>query len=276
MNYIDLNIRTNDSEQSEIFIAQLSDWPFDSFDDQEGVLHAYIRETDFAACREEVENLLQESGASFGTELIADRNWNEVWESNFEPIEVEGRCAIRAPFHVPRPDLPFDIVIMPKMAFGTGHHATTQLMVEEILDMPLDELCGLDMGSGTAVLSILAVKKGAARMDAIDIDQWAYANSRENIAANGLEDRITPRQGDASLLAGRRYDFVLANINRNILLADMPAYAAALVPGGDLVMSGFLEADTAAVTQAAAEQGMETVAAETREGWMMIRVKKKK
>ena len=205
MNYIDLNIRTNDSEQSEIFIAQLSDWPFDSFDDQEGVLHAYIRETDFAACREEVENLLQESGASFGTELIADRNWNEVWESNFEPIEVEGRCSIRAPFHVPRPDLPFDIVIMPKMAFGTGHHATTQLMVEEILDMPLDELCGLDMGSGTAVLSILAVKKGAARMDAIDIDQWAYANSRENIAANGLEDRITPRQGDASLLAGRRY-----------------------------------------------------------------------
>lgn len=134
MNYIDLNIRTNDSEQSEIFIAQLSDWPFDSFDDQEGVLHAYIRETDFAACREEVENLLQESGASFGTELIADRNWNEVWESNFEPIEVEGRCSIRAPFHVPRPDLPFDIVIMPKMAFGTGHHATTQLMVEEILD----------------------------------------------------------------------------------------------------------------------------------------------
>ena len=276
MNYIDLNIRTNDSEQSEIFIAQLSDWPFDSFDDQEGVLHAYIRETDFAACREEVENLLQESGASFGTELIADRNWNEVWESNFEPIEVEGRCSIRAPFHVPRPDLPFDIVIMPKMAFGTGHHATTQLMVEEILDMPLDELCGLDMGSGTAVLSILAVKKGAARMDAIDIDQWAYANSRENIAANGLEDRITPRQGDASLLAGRRYDFVLANINRNVLVADMPAYAAALVPGGDLVMSGFLEADTAAVTQAAAEQGMETVAAETREGWMMIRVKKKK
>ena len=92
MNYIDLNIRTNDSEQSEIFIAQLSDWPFDSFDDQEGVLHAYIRETDFAACREEVENLLQESGARFGTELIADRNRNEVWASNFEPIEVEGRC----------------------------------------------------------------------------------------------------------------------------------------------------------------------------------------
>ena len=107
-----------------------------------------------------------------------------MWESNFEPIEVEGRCSIRAPFHVPRPDLPFDIVIMPKMAFGTGHHATTQLMVEDLLDMPLDGLCGLDMGSGTAVLSILAVKKGAAWMDAIDIDQWAYANSRENIAAN--------------------------------------------------------------------------------------------
>ena len=171
MNYIDLNIRTNDSEQSEIFIAQLSDWPFDSFDDQEGVLHAYIRETDFAACREEVENLLQESGASFGTELIADRNWNEVWESNFEPIEVEGRCSIRAPFHVPRPDLPFDIVIMPKMAFGTGHHATTQLMVEEILDMPLDELCGLDMGSGTAVLSTRSTSTSGPMRTAVKTSQ---------------------------------------------------------------------------------------------------------
>ena len=274
MNYIDLNIRTNDSEQSEIFIAQLSDWPFDSFDDQEGVLHAYIRETDFAACREEVENLLQESGASFGTELIADRNWNEVWESNFEPIEVEGRCSIRAPFHVPRPDLPFDIVIMPKMAFGTGHHATTQLMVEEILDMPLDGLCGLDMGSGTAVLSILAVKKGAARMDAIDIDQWAYANSRENIAANGLEDRITPWQGDASLLAGRRYDFVLANINRNILLADMDAYTATLPAGGRLVMSGILEADIPCIVEKAGTLGLDFGGKRLLKGWAAVRFTK--
>ena len=251
MNYIDLNIRTNDSEQSEIFIAQLSDWPFDSFDDQEGVLHAYIRETDFAACREEVENLLQESGASFGTELIADRNWNEVWESNFEPIEVEGRCSIR-----------------------TGHHATTQLMVEEILDMPLDGLCGLDMGSGTAVLSILAVKKGAAQMDAIDINQWAYANSRENIAANGLEDRITPRQGDASLLAGRRYDFVLANINRNILLADMDAYTATLPAGGRLVMSGILEADIPCIVEKAGTLGLDFGGKRLLKGWAAVRFTK--
>ena len=193
-----------------------------------------------------------------------------MWESNFEPIEVEGRCSIRAPFHVPRPDLPFDIVIMPKMAFGTGHHATTQLMVEEILDMPLDGLCGLDMGSGTAVLSILAVKKGAARMDAIDIDQWAYANSRENIAANGLEDRITPRQGDASLLAGRRYDFVLANINRNILLADMPRYAQALREGGELIMSGILERDVEAIGERAVGLGLRPEGMRVREGWAVV------
>ena len=159
---------------------------------------------------------------------------------------------------------------MPKMAFGTGHHATTQLMVEEILDMPLDGLCGLDMGSGTAVLSILAVKKGAARMDAIDIDQWAYANSRENIAANGLEDRITPRQGDASLLAGRRYDFVLANINRNILLADMDAYTATLPAGGRLVMSGILEADIPCIVEKAGTLGLDFGGKRLLKGWAAV------
>ena len=149
-------------------------------------------------------------------------------------------------------------------------------MASGLLDRDVTGLRGLDMGSGTGVLAIVAALRGAEAVDAVDIDDWADANCRENIASNGVADRIEPMLGDVGRIAGRRYDFILANINRNVLVADMPAYAAALVPGGDLVMSGFLEADTAAVTQAAAEQGMETVAAETREGWMMIRVKKKK
>lgn len=231
MDYIALNIQTQDEEQSEILMALLSDWPFDSFDEQEKLLHAYIREKDYTDCRVQVEAQLNEMAVPFTVERIADRNWNEVWESNFEPIEVEGKCSIRAPFHTPRPDLPYDIVIMPKMAFGTGHHATTQLMVEEILDLPLQGLSGLDMGCGTAVLAILAMMRGAAHMDAIDIDEWAYINSGENVATNGFADRITTQQGDASLLAGRHYDFVLANINRNILLADMAAYVGTLAAG---------------------------------------------
>ena len=207
---------------------------------------------------------------------IETQNWNAVWESNFPPVDVEGRLLIRAPFHEPAPAGVMEVVVMPKMSFGTGHHATTWLVSRAVLDLGVAGRRGLDMGSGTGVLSIVAAKCGAAHVDAVDIDDWADANCRENIAANGVADRITPMLGDVRRIAGRHYGFILANINRNILTADMPAYAAALVPGGDLVMSGFLEADTAAVTQAAAEQGMETVAAETREGWMMIRVKKKK
>ncbi|MFR5935366.1 MAG: 50S ribosomal protein L11 methyltransferase [Alistipes shahii] len=169
-----------------------------------------------------------------------------------------------------------EAVVLPRMSFGTGHHATTWLMSRAVLGLGVAGRTGLDMGSGTGVLAIVAAKCGAAHVDAVDIDDWADENCRENVAANGVADRVEPMLGDVGRIAGRRYDFILANINRNVLVADMPAYAAALVPGGDLVMSGFLEADTAAVTQAAAEQGMETVAAEIREGWMMIRVKKKK
>ena len=273
MDYIALNIQTQDEEQSEILMALLSDWPFDSFDEQEKLLHAYIREKDYTDCRVQVEAQLNEMSVPFTVERIADRNWNEVWESNFEPIEVEGKCSIRAPFHTPRPDLPYDIVIMPKMAFGTGHHATTQLMVEEILDLPLQGLSGLDMGCGTAVLAILAMMRGAAHMDAIDIDEWAYINSGENVATNGFADRITTQQGDASLLAGRHYDFVLANINRNILLADMAAYVGTLAAGGLLVMSGILEADIPCIEKAES-LGMHYDGYRLLNGWASVRFTK--
>lgn len=274
MDYIALNIQTQDEEQSEILMALLSDWPFDSFDEQEKLLHAYIREKDYTDCRVQVEAQLNEMAVPFTVERIADRNWNEVWESNFEPIEVEGKCSIRAPFHTPRPDLPYDIVIMPKMAFGTGHHATTQLMVEEILDLPLQGLSGLDMGCGTAVLAILAMMRGAAHMDAIDIDEWAYINSGENVATNGFADRITTQQGDASLLAGRHYDFVLANINRNILLADMAAYVGTLAAGGKLVMSGILEADIPCIVKKAESLGMHYDGYRLLNGWASVRFTK--
>ena len=163
---------------------------------------------------------------------------------------------------------------MPKMSFGTGHHATTWLMSRAVLDLGVAGRTGLDMGSGTGVLAIVAAKCGAAHVDAVDIDDWADENCRENVAANGVSERITPMLGDVRRIAGRSYDFILANINRNILVADMAAYAAALTLGGDLVMSGFLEQDVPAITEAAAKLGMTVAATADRDGWMLVHVKK--
>lgn len=276
MDYVELNVPVADAGQAEIVTAMLADFPFESFAEEAGVLKAYIPKEALYGCKEETDRMLAGLGITGAAYIeIETQNWNALWESNFEPVEVDGVCTIRAPFS-PAPVQGLDIVIMPKMSFGTGHHATTWLMTAELMKRDLSGLSGLDMGSGTGVLAIVAAKRGAVHVDAVDIDDWAYENSRENIAENGVQGRVTPLLGDVSAIAGKRYDFILANINRNILVADMPAYAVALAPGGDLVMSGFLEADTAAVTQAAAKLGMETVAAETREGWMMIRVKKKK
>lgn len=276
MDYTVLHIAVSDDEQAEILTAELADFPFESFETEGGLLKAYIPAVRLSGCKTDVDALLARRGVEGRYAVIPTQNWNASWESDFPPIDVEGRLRIRAPFHDPAPAGEMEAVVLPRMSFGTGHHATTWFMSRAVLGLGVAGRTGLDMGSGTGVLAIVAAKCGAAHVDAVDIDDWADENCRENVAANGVADRVEPMLGDVGRIAGRRYDFILANINRNVLVADMPAYAAALVPGGDLVMSGFLEADTAAVTQAAAEQGMETVAAETREGWMMIRVKKKK
>ena len=270
MNYTELTVSTPDTAQAEIVIAALCDFPFDSFEEADGALKAYIREDDWRTVRPEVEACLADGGWAHTCATIPATNWNAVWESNFEPITVDGRCAIRAPFHAPYPDYEYEIVIMPKMSFGTGHHATTGLMVSALLTMDVAGREGLDMGSGTGILAILAAKRGASHVDAIDIDEWAYENGTENVAANGVADRVRPMQGDASLLGTDRYDFVLANINRNILLADMGRYAGALRHGGTLVMSGILEADIPAIEAEASRLGLRPEARDTRNGWASV------
>ena len=247
MNYISLNIAFSDAMQAEILTAELADYPFESFEADAGTLKAYIPQEQLADCKGEVDALLARYGVQGRYIAIETQNWNAVWESNFPPVDVEGRLLIRAPFHEPAPAGVMEVVVMPKMSFGTGHHATTWLVSRAVLDLGVAGRRGLDMGSGTGVLSIVAAKCGAAHVDAVDIDDWADANCRENIASNGVADRIEPMLGDVRRIAGRHYGFILANINRNILTADMPAYAAALEPGGDLVMSGFLEQDVPAI-----------------------------
>ena len=238
------------------------------------MLKAYIPSERLVDCKGAVDALLERYGVSGRYIAIETQNWNALWERNFPSVDVEGRLRIRAPFHDPAPDGELEVVVMPKMSFGTGHHATTWLVSLAVLDLDVAGRTGLDMGSGTGVLSIVAVKCGASHVDAVDIDDWADANCRENIAANGVADRITPLLGDVRRIAGRRYGFILANINRNILLADMPSYAATLEPGGDLVMSGFLEADVPAIVSRAKELGMEHVETASREGWQMVHVRK--
>ena len=270
MKYKEYTIEVADDQDREILIADLGDLSFDSFAEEDQVLKAYIAEHAERENRDEIDHFLREKGRNYRVEELPDQDWNAVWESNFEPIDVAGRCRIRAPFHPKNPECLYDIVIMPKMAFGTGHHATTYLMADEIMRQNLSGLSGLDMGSGTAVLSILAVLCGAAHVDAIDIDEWAYRNGAENVQGNGMENAINVELGDASLLAGRHYDFVLANINRNILLSDMGAYASTLSSGGILLASGILEADVPAIVECAGNFGLKKNQVHYRNGWAVV------
>lgn len=274
MDFVALNIPVADGAQAEIFVAELAEFPFESFESGSDVLKAYIPQERLADCKTEVDALLARYGVSGRYISIEAQNWNALWEQNFPASDIEGRLRIRAPFHEPAPEGEPEIIVMPKMSFGTGQHATTWLMARGVLDLGVAGRRGLDMGSGTGVLSIVAAKCGAVHVDAVDIDEWADANCRENIAANGVEACVEPMLGDVARIAGRTYGFILANINRNILLRDMHAYAAALLPGGDLLMSGFLEADVPAVVEAAQAEGLAFVASVSRDGWMMVHVRK--
>lgn len=270
MNYIELYIPTRDTMEAEIYMAELADYPFESFEQGETFLKAYIRADALPGCRCPLDEFLRTTGVECRFTEIEQQNWNRLWESNFEPVEVEGRAVIRAPFHDEPAAAEVDVIIMPKMSFGTGHHATTWLMTAGLLDLDVAGLRGLDMGSGTGVLAIVAAKRGAAHMDAVDIDEWAFENCTENIAVNGVADKVTPIMGDVSAIAGRTYDFILANINRNILLADMESYVAAMRPGAILMMSGILEQDIPAITEKARSLDLSPTGQRIKDGWAMV------
>jgi len=270
MNYFELYIHVRHAQEAEIRMAELAEWPFESFELDETSVKAYIRADELAGCHEGLDEFLRTTGVEWHFTEIEHQNWNELWESNFDPVEVEGRAVIRAPFHDQPADGVLDVVIMPKMSFGTGHHATTWLMTATLLDLNVQGRAGLDMGSGTGVLAIVAAMRGAMHVDAVDIDEWAYENCTENIGVNGVAERVTPIRGDVSAIAGRSYDFILANINRNILLADMADYVRSLRRGGVLLMSGILEHDIPAICDAAKSLGLIVDDTRTKDGWAMI------
>lgn len=274
MDYIELNLPATE-EMAEILTAELAEYPFESFKQEGPILKAYIPQEKLVDCKEQIDTLLQEyqiEGARYIS--IETQNWNALWESNFTPVDVEGRIYIRAPFHAPAPEGVMEVVIMPKMSFGTGHHATTCLVSSYLLDLDIRGKEGLDMGSGTGVLAIVAAKCGATHIDAVDIDEWADENCRENIQTNGVAEQITPLLGDVRRIAGRNYDFIAANINRNILTGDMAAYVATMRPGADLVMSGFLEADIPIIRSAAEGAGLSFCSSRLRDGWAAVHCRK--
>ncbi len=233
----------------DILIAELGEAGFESFVENEDGLSAYIQKSDWNANILNDIQILNSNEFEIGYTFdeIAPTNWNETWESNFNPIIVDDVCSIRAPFH-DKPNTVYDIVIEPKMSFGTGHHETTKMMVQHILKNDFTNKSVLDMGCGTGILAILAEMKGAKPIDAIDNDNWCYLNSLENVKRNGCK-HITVLEGDAGLLKTKTYDIIFANINRNILLNDIYTYAGSLNKNGILFLSGFYKEDILAIEE---------------------------
>lgn len=227
----------------EILIAELGYAGFESFVETEEGVTAYIQKEEWnPSILDDIQILnSDEFEISFTFEDIEQTNWNAEWEKNFNPIIVDDVCTVRAPFHE-KPNTTYDIVIEPKMSFGTGHHETTHMMIQHILKNDFKDKSVLDMGCGTGVLAILAEMKGAKPIDAIDIDNWCYLNSIENIERNNCKN-ISVLEGDSSLLKDKKYDIIIANINRNILLKDLHIYASCLNKNGGLFLSGFYNND---------------------------------
>lgn len=243
---------------TDILSAMLAEIGFESFVRGEDALEAYIPQPLFSqsALQQVLADLPLEVEISYTVQTMEDKNWNEEWEKNyFNPIVIGDECCIHSSFHQPEGTYRYPILIDPKMSFGTGHHQTTLLILKEILAMELDGKSVLDMGCGTGVLAILAAMKGAAPVTAIDIEEWAYHNALENVGLNGMTS-IRVAQGGAELLGAERYEVIFANINRNILLQDMPRYEAVMEKGGVIVMSGFYLDDLPAIRARANELGL--------------------
>ena len=274
MDYIEITFK-NTPSQNDILIALLSDKDYDTFEETEDGVKAYIPAEKFSeADLTPVLEMLNDSGnISYIKSFIKDRNWNELWESNFEPVIIGNDIYIRAPFHEGKPGVKYEIVIEPKMSFGTGHHATTSLVMEEMLNLNLAGKSVLDMGSGSGILAILASKMGAKNIVAIDVDEWAFKNAVENCRRNESQ-HIIVQKGDAGLIQGKAFDVILANINRNVLLEDMKKYVAVLKNEGHLLISGFITEDLKMMTEAASILHLNLINHSTKNSWVMIHFSK--
>ena len=277
MKYFEFTFDTHPCTETvnDVLAAVLGEAGFESFVEREGGLTAYIQQSLYneETLITELANFpIPDTEITYVFTEAEDKNWNEEWEKNFfQPIVIGNRCVIHSTFHQDVPKAEYDIVINPQMAFGTGHHETTSLIIGELLDSELTGKSLLDMGCGTSILAILARMRGAQPCTAIDIDEWCVRNSIENIELNGVTD-IAVSQGDASALAGKGpFDVVIANINRNILLNDMKQYAACMHPGSELYMSGFYVDDIPVIRQEAEKNGFTFVHHQEKNRWAAVK-----
>lgn len=274
-NYLEIQFKISPLQPgSEILIAELGAAGFESFVENDDGITAYIQSEEY---KEELLEDIQildsdEFEISYASKEIEQVNWNSEWEKNFNPIVVADKCSVRAPFHE-KPNTEYDIIIEPKMSFGTGHHATTHMMLQHILNNEWKDKTVLDMGCGTGVLAILAEMKGAKALDAIDIDNWCYENSIENVARNNCKN-ISVYEGDSSLLINKKYDVIIANINRNILLMDMKIYTNCLEENGVLLLSGFYEKDIPVIDAEVSKFNLKLETFIQRNNWVALKYNK--
>lgn len=279
MNYTELIFKINpiNSWTADILSSMLAKIGFESFSNIENGLLAYIPSKNFikGSIDEIASNeLFNDINIQYESKVIQDKNWNEVWESNFDPVIVLDKCIVKAPFHKIEKSYEYEIHIEPKMSFGTGHHETTSLIIEYILDIDFSDKKVLDMGCGTAILAILTSMKGAKHITAIDNDEWAFNNSLENVERNNINN-IEVFLGDANLLEDKKYDIIIANINRNILLNDIGKYSECLHSGTTLILSGIYKTDVDTITNECNKHGLYYLSMKEKNKWVAVRFEKR-
>ncbi|HTN21840.1 MAG TPA: 50S ribosomal protein L11 methyltransferase [Pelobium sp.] len=278
MNYKELvfQVKSSESYHKDVLIAVLGEINYDTFEETEDGFKAYINEADFNKdlLESSIEPYTNDFDFSYTTNHVEQQNWNEVWESNFEPIEIKDQVYVRATFHQPKPAFKYEIVIDPKMSFGTGHHQTTAMIMEYLLETDIKDKCVLDMGCGTAILAILASKLGAKSLVAIDYDPICYESTLENTSLNNVEN-LKALCGSKEVIPNEQYEIILANINRNILLDQIESYARVLVSGGEIFFSGFYEEpDLQMITEEANKYGINYVSHKKKDLWVAAKFRK--
>ena len=276
MEYTELDIRVNPVVPfTDILVARLNEIEFESYNEDESGVKAYVQthlleENAVAVIINEVAKLCE---LSYTITKVKQENWNKKWENNFEPVHINDRCVIRAHFHAEYPDIEQEIIITPKMSFGTGHHETTSLVMNEMFGIDFKNKSVLDMGSGTGVLAILAAKLGASSLIGIDFDKWAFENAVENANLNAVNN-IDFIHGDSDAIGEATFDVILANINRNIILQDIATYVGAMNYKSEILFSGFLKEDIPLVLEKSEQLGLELVVSKYKNKWQMLHLKK--
>jgi len=263
---LQITISVNDDDIREELIARLSVINFDAFEEKETALAAFVDEKKFNSIQ--LENILAAYGVSYTKEIIKDQNWNALWESNFQPVIIDDFCAIRAEFHKPFFNIEHEIIITPKMSFGTGHHATTYLMIGEMRHLDFIKKQVADFGTGTGVLAILAEKLGSPYVQAIDNDDWSIENSKENIERNGCKNIKIEKDG--GFYSNNKFDIILANINKNIIMQNAENLVSGLLPKGKLLLSGLLSEDENDIVSAFEQKGLHRISAKEKNNWICI------